>query len=36
MTTASQTQVLIARATRVPQPIPDTFRAAVDALEAQP
>jgi acyl-CoA thioester hydrolase len=35
MTTASQTQVLIARASRAPQPIPDTFRTAVDALEAQ-
>jgi acyl-CoA thioester hydrolase len=36
MTTATQTQVLIERATREPQPIPDTFRTAVDALETQP
>jgi acyl-CoA thioester hydrolase len=33
MTTATQTQVLIDRGTRVPQPIPDPFRAAVSAFE---
>jgi acyl-CoA thioester hydrolase len=33
VTTAMQTQVLIEKATRVPQAIPDAFRAAVAAVE---
>jgi acyl-CoA thioester hydrolase len=33
MTTASQTQVLIDRATRVPQPIPDPFRDSIASVE---
>jgi acyl-CoA thioester hydrolase len=33
MTTASQTQVLIDRASRVPQPIPDAFRTSIESVE---
>jgi acyl-CoA thioester hydrolase len=33
MTTASQTQVLIDRVTRVPQPIPDPFRTSIASVE---
>jgi acyl-CoA thioesterase FadM len=33
MTTAGQTQVLIDRVTRVPQPIPDPFRTSIASVE---
>ena len=33
MTTASQTQVLIDRASRMPQPIPDAFRGSIAGVE---
>jgi acyl-CoA thioester hydrolase len=33
MTTASQTQVLIDRANRMPQPIPHAFRASIDGVD---